>query len=204
MPRGAAASLLTCAVLLHPIPSPSSPTGSPSECVPWGPSRVVRAPVGLFIPTARGVRTHAVVGKMGTGGSAARCSAAHLAAWSVMRWGRANVFRRAELTMMVMGERSSQPESKFVDQGHGSAGRIEPPQESAAKQTVDGRRKIAFCRRDESQKTTSEWVVKNKQARTRASEKKYAHELRAGAGARVARAVLRRDFDSQRRKSSRR
>ena len=44
MPRGAAASLLTCAVLLHPIPSPSSPTGSPSECVPWSPSRVVRAP----------------------------------------------------------------------------------------------------------------------------------------------------------------
>ena len=74
--------------------------------------------------------------------------------------GEGKCFRRAELTMMVMGERSSQPESKFVDQGHESAGRIEPPQESAAKQTVDGRRKIAFCRRDESQKTTSEWVVK--------------------------------------------
>ena len=163
MPRGAAASLLTCAVLLHPIPSPSSPTGSPSECVPWGPSRVVRAPdraLGLFIPSALGVRTHAVVGKMGTCGSAARCSAAHLAAWSVMRWGRANVFRRAELTMMVMGDRSPQPGSKFVDQGQESAGRIEPPQESAAKQTSDGRRKIAVYRRDESQKTKSEWVVK--------------------------------------------
>ena len=44
IPRGAAASLRACAVLLHPIPSPSSPTGSPSECVPWSPSRVVRAP----------------------------------------------------------------------------------------------------------------------------------------------------------------
>ena len=38
IPRGAAASLRACAVLLHPIPSPSSPTGSQWECVPWSTS----------------------------------------------------------------------------------------------------------------------------------------------------------------------
>ena len=51
--------------------------------------------------------------------------------------GEGKCFRRAELTMMVMGDRSSQPESKFVDQGHESAGRIEPPQESSRRSTQD-------------------------------------------------------------------
>ena len=163
MPRGAAASLIACAVLLHSVPSPSSPTGSPSECVPWSDSRVVGSPdraLGLFIPSALRVRTHTVVGKVGTGGSASRCSAAHVAGWNVLRWGRATACRRAELTMMGMGERSPQPESKLVEHGQEVAGKTQPPQESAAKQTDDGRPKIVFHRRDGSQKTKSAWVVK--------------------------------------------
>jgi hypothetical protein len=79
--------------------------------------------LGLFIPSALGVRTHTVVGKVGTGGSAARCSAAHVAAWSILRWGRATACRRAERTMMGMGERSPQTESKLVEHGQEVAGK---------------------------------------------------------------------------------
>ena len=65
--------------------------------------------------------------------------------------------------MVGVGERSPEPESKSVNsvaKGQESVGKIESPQGSATKQTDGGRRKIAFHRRDESQKTKSAWVVK--------------------------------------------
>ena len=171
MPRGAAAVLLVCIVLLHPVPSPSLATGRPAEFVPLAhlmgsPGKAQGRVLGLFIPPSLGSHAHTLAVSMGMGGRAARCSAAAWAAWSVFRRESPTTLRPARLTMAMdqcspKPQRRTDPSPKFDAQGQEDAGKAGPLPAPDTQQTADaGRTQAPFPRQGESQTTKSVWVVK--------------------------------------------